>query len=263
MKLKSALIFSTVISASCNSNGSKNMLNPISINKEIEYKTDINPYPFVKKIPTPKGFARQENENNSFAFFLKNLSLKENTTVYLYNKQPKANQSAQFAIIDIPIGEKNLQQCADAVMRLRAEYLYEQKRFDEIIFIDNENTSYTFKPPYSKINFTKYLERVFGMCGTASLSKQLKEVNIFTNIKAGDVLIRGGFPGHAVLVLDIAENKEGKKIFLLAQSYMPAQDIQILNNPNNAAISPWYEIPEGNTVATPEYIFTKKELKTW
>jgi hypothetical protein len=81
------------------------------------------------------------------------------------------------------------------------------------------------------------------------------------DIKAGDVFIRGGTPGHAVIVLDVAINREsGKKIFLLAQSYMPAQEIHILNNPNREDLSPWYEEDFGDELITPQYTFTNNEL---
>ena len=54
---------------------------------------------------------------------------------------------------------------------------------------------------------------------------------------------------------------EKLKIFLLAQSYMRAQDMHILLNPVNEKLSPWYEITDD--IICPEYAFTKDELKTW
>ena len=101
------------------------------------------------------------------------------------------------------------------------------------------------------------------MCGSASLSKQLKPVIDFSDITPGDVLIRGGFPGHAVIVMDVAENIKGEKIFMLAQSYMPAQDIHILVNPADENLSPWYKVNDGMKIVTPEYLFYKNELKRW
>ena len=76
------------------------------------------------------------------------------------------------------------------------------------------------------------------MCGTASLSKQLKTKIDLKEVEPGDVLIRGGFPGHAVIIMDVGTNNAGNKIFLLAQSYMPAQDIHVLNNHSNKNLSP-------------------------
>ena len=188
--------------------------------------------------------------------------MKKDKTVYQFDGSIKYNQAAQFAVLDISVGKKDLQQCADAVMRLRAEYLYERKDFDKINFTDNNGKQYIFQNPHTRKNLDSYLDRVFGMCGTASLSKQLRTQDII-NVEQGDVLIRGGFPGHAVIVMDIAINDTGNKIFLLAQSYMPAQDIHVLNNPSNKNLSPWYEVNDETIIETPEYTFTKYELKRW
>jgi hypothetical protein len=102
------------------------------------------------------------------------------------------------------------------------------------------------------------------MCGSASLSKQLKPVADFSDIRPGDVIIRGGFPGHAVIVMDVAINAaSGERIYLLAQSYMPAQDIHVLKNPSDAGLSPWYKVSDEQIIQTPEYSFTMNELKRW
>jgi hypothetical protein len=63
--------------------------------------------------------------------------------------------------------------------------------------------------------------------------------------------------------MDVAENAAGKKIFMLAQSYMPAQDIHLLVNPADENLSPWYEVTEAQKILTPEYLFYKSELKSW
>jgi hypothetical protein len=215
----------------------------------------------IKAIPLPEGFERISGKEPGFGEWLHDLPLKTDKTVYLYNGTPKVNQSAQFAVLDISVGNKDLQQCADAVMRLRAEYLFATHAFERIRFTDNEGGIYQFETPYTKEHLQTYLQSVFGMCGTASLSKQLKPVKMM-DMQAGDVLIKGGFPGHAVIVVDMAQNASGEKIFLLAQSYMPAQDIHVLNNPNNENLSPWYALKEEN-VRTPEYYFTKEQLKSW
>jgi hypothetical protein len=161
------------------------------------------------------------------------------------------------------VGNKDLQQCADAVMRLKAEYFFTNQLFNKIVFYDNNKTVYAFTAPHTREHFTQYLQQVFGMCGSASLSKQLNTVNNFTNIQPGDVLIRGGFPGHAAIVMDVAVNAAGKKIFMLAQSYMPAQDIHVLKNPADENLSPWYEVTDAELIITPEYIFKRGELKSW
>jgi hypothetical protein len=81
-----------------------------------------------------------------------------------------------------------------------------------------------------------------------------------SDIRAGDVFIRGGSPGHAVLVMDMAVNAAGQKIFLLAQSYMPAQDIHILKNPGNPPFPWYYTVGADKLVVTPEWVFKWEEV---
>jgi Domain of unknown function (4846) len=257
MHFKLSLPLLLFCSFSCNNNAnSKNTIeNIIKATKTIPSKE--NDFLQIKNIPLPNGFERITNADNSFAAWLKNIALKKDKTVYTFDGREKYNQSAQFAVLDISVGKRDLQQCADAVMRLRAEYLFAQQKFSEIIFRDNGSGVYTFTQPYNRENFAKYLDKVFGMCGTASLVKQLKPKNNFSNIQAGDVLIRGGFPGHAVMVMDVAENGAGKRI------YMPAQDIHVLQNHMDGNLSPWYEVNENDVIQTPEYTFRKNELMQW
>ena len=64
-------------------------------------------------------------------------------------------------------------------------------------------------------------------------------------------------------MIDVAQNQQtGDKAFILAQSYMPAQNIHILKNPNNTETSPWYNLKEiENDIATPEWTFYSNQLK--
>ncbi len=236
---------------------------------EIQIKPSIsaiekneNPYLQIKEVPLPPGYTLINRSDDTFGKWLQQVKLKKNKTVYLFDGRPKANQEAQFAVLDFTVGNQNLQQCADAVMRLRSEYLFVQKNYKDIRFTDNEGKLYQFQAPYTYNKLQSFLQIVFGMCGSASLSKQLKSKPI-SSMEPGDVLIRGGFPGHAVIVMSMAENKDGKKIYLLAQSYMPAQDIHVLVNPLNEKLSPWYNLKEDELIHTPEYIFRKNELKSW
>ncbi len=223
----------------------------------------LNPYSTIGAIPPPPGFSRLPCNNSTYTAWLRQLRLKKNKTVYLFNGQPKTNQQAQFAVLDIPVGNKDLQQCADAVMRLRAEYLYAQKKLGAIDFSDNDAVHYRLPAGADRSVFDQYLEKVFSRCGTASLEKQLLPITDFESVTAGDVLIRGGHPGHAMQVMDIAVNKEGKKAYLLAQSYMPAQDIHVVINPASTQLSPWYEVDSSPRIETPEWDFLKSQLRKW
>lgn len=236
------------------------------------------------RIVVPEGYQRIAVAPDSFGAYLRTLSLcPHGTPVFYYNGQQKSRQGVHCAVLDIDVGTKDLQQCADAVIRLRAEYLYGKKQYNDIHFNftngfradytrwaggerikveGNKVNWYTaVSADYSYISFRKYLDRVFTYAGTLSLSKELKTV-AWNTMQPGDVLIQGGSPGHAVIVLDMAVHPEnGKKLFLLAQSYMPAQDIHILNNPGDTALSPWYELKEDTIIITPEWVFHSTDLK--
>ncbi len=258
MNSKTLLPALSILVLSCKANN----FSDTAKQKEKTAGKNANSYAVIDSIPLPPGYKGFAPKENSFAEWLGKIKLKESKTVYLFNGSKKLNQQAQFAVLDISVGNKDLQQCADAVMRLRAEYLFTANKFESISFADNEGGVYLFSQPYSREHLHTYLQKVFGMCGSASLSKQLRPATIET-IKPGDVFIRGGFPGHAAIVMDVAANAEGKRIFMLAQSYMPAQDIHVLANPMDKNLSPWYEVNDNNEIVTPEYVFKRNELKSW
>lgn len=230
--------------------------------EKVNRYTNDNPYRNVVDIPLPVGYSRVAYPAGSFSSWLRNIALKKDKRVFKFDGTLKVNQEAQFAVVDISVGDKDLQQCADAVMRLRAEYFYSLHQYSRIHFIDNNGRVYQFTQPYTRQAFNKYLELVFSMCGSASLEKQLSKHIVLPQVIPGDVLIHGGFPGHAEIVMDVATNKDGKIIYLLAQSYMPAQDIHILKNPTSF-LSPWYQVSEDLDITTPEYTFSVNALKRW
>ena len=236
-----------------------------------------------QRFTPPPGFVRSAVDSGSFAFFLRHLPLKPaGRKVLLFDGRTKENDGVYAAVVNLPIGKKDLHQCADAVIRLRAEYLWREKAYDQIHF----NLTNGFRVDYDRWRkgnrvkvtgnrsewelkaapsdaypvFWQYLELVFMYAGTLSLSKELQPVSM-ADLQIGDVFIRGGSPGHAAIVVDVATNEQGKKVFLLAQSYMAAQEIQILQNPNDTSQSPWYDANFGNTLNTPEWVFEKNELK--
>lgn len=222
-------------------------------------------YKIESRFIPPAGYKRIVQNPNSYGFYLRNLKLKKDgSPVKYYNGLPKLNLGIYDAVIDMELDKVNLQQCADATMRLKAEYLYKMKMYNKIYFnfiSDGKPRYYNkyAKGDYSYKKFRKYLRYVFSYANTRSLYHQSKKIDI-KNIKIGDIFLKTGRPyGHAVIVLDIVKNSEGKKMMLLGQSYMPAQDTQILKNPMNRKVSPWYEIKKG-VLQTPEWKFSHKDL---
>ncbi|RFZ91957.1 hypothetical protein D0C36_10945 [Mucilaginibacter conchicola] len=210
------------------------------------------------RFAAPSGYKKIVSAPGSFGAYLQTLALKPAGTHTLTYKGAIARTDPYTAaVIDMSVGTQDLQQCADAVIRLRAEYLYERKDYQNISFNFTSGFKCDFvhyangyryvkekwvlkgKKDYSRENFMRYLSLVFSYAGTISLQKELNAVTNANDIQAGDVFIKGGSPGHCFIVLQVAENASHQKKFLLAQSFMPAQNIQVLQNG-----SPWFTLHE-------------------
>ncbi|MDX2361430.1 MAG: DUF4846 domain-containing protein [Crocinitomicaceae bacterium] len=248
---------------------------------------DPNGTTLETRINPPSGYERVPAEPSSYEQYLRDLKLKEHgEPALMYDGTPKNGQDYVFiAVVDQEIGTRDLHQCADAVMRIRAEYLWQTKQYDKIHFNftngfrcdytkwmngqrvsikGNKTTWYNAGGPSNTYkDFWKYMELIFNYAGTLSLSKELLPKDV-KDLAIGDVFIRGGSPGHAILVIDVAIDPEtGEKLFLLAQSYMPAQQTQILVNHNKPIISPWYSEDFGSMLNTPEWTFESSQLMTF
>ena len=243
-----------------------------------------HPESIQRRIPAPPGYLRTPVEPGSFGEWLRNLPLKPTSApVVLFDGTPKRRQDVHQAVIDIDTGTRDLQQCADAVMRLRAEFLFASGRSSEIVFSFTNGSRAAFQkwsegyrpsvsgnvvrwtrvaaPDSSHPALRSYLDKVFQYAGSYSLSRELQQA-ASGSLQPGDVFIHGGFPGHAVIVVDAAVDSEsGKKVFLLAQSYMPAQNIHVLKNLDPKEPGPWYSVKHSGDLVTPEWIFDWKDLK--
>ncbi|HJZ42967.1 MAG TPA: DUF4846 domain-containing protein [Hyphomicrobiaceae bacterium] len=241
----------------------------------------------ASRIAPPAGFERRPAAPGSFAAWLRGLPLKPaGAPVLLFSGMPKFRQDVHVAVVDIDVGTRDLQQCADAAMRLRAEWLFASGRAKEIGFNDTGSAkpiafsrwsagerphmsgralswSRSAAPDAGYASFRRYMDTVFTWAGTYSLERELRPVPV-AEIEAGDLFIKGGFPGHAVMVADIAENRAtGEKRFLLLQSFMPAQEIHVLKNGQAPDGSPWYPLDFGASLITPEWLFARETLRRW
>lgn len=233
----------------------------------------------------PSGAVRANATAGSFAEYLRTLPLKpDGAPVHLFDGRMKGRQDLHAAVIDLSVGDKDLQQCADAVMRLRAEHLFAAGKGDAVAFNFTSGFRAEWKrwkagerivvkgnacswvksagPDASHAQLLKYLTTVFTYAGTLSLEKELADASEGP-LQPGDVFIQGGSPGHAVIVVDVARTADGRTLFLLAQSYMPAQEIHILRNPGDPAGGAWYEWQAGTELRTPEWTFAWSDRKSW
>ncbi len=230
----------------------------------------------------PDGYTRVEIAEGSFQQYLRDLPLKPHGSPVKHYDGSVKSLNVHEAVVDIDVGERDLQQCADAVIRLRAEYLYEKGLYSKIHFnftngfradyvtwmqgnrivVEGNRAYWVGRTGYSNDygSFRRYLDMVFAYAGTLSLAGEMNQVPV-AEMRIGDVFLKGPDPGHCVIVVDLAENKAtGEKLFIIAQSYMPAQDIHILKNPGDAGLSPWYALDFGGTLKTPEWTFSRDQL---
>lgn len=233
------------------------------------------------RILTPEGYSR--NEKQGLTQFLRDYPLKKDgSPVLLYDGSQKSNQQDHIAVFKLPIENVDLQQCADSIMRVYAEYYYQTKQYNKISFhfVNGFEAKYskwrqgykisisgnqckwvkTSKKHTSYQSFQQYLRIVFSYASTLSMEKESKQITL-SQIQVGDVFLKAGSPGHVVMIVDICEDENGKKAFLLAQGYMPAQEFHILKNPNHEK-NPWYYEEEVvYPFITPEYTFNEGSLR--
>ena len=234
----------------------------------------------------PENFEWSTEKPNSFGAFLLDFPLKKyGSEILKYNGTPIATQSLHEAVYDIDTGEKDLQQCADSVIRLYAEFLWKQNRKNEIAFhftngdlvkwsdyrdgfrayVNGNSVDYRKTAVYddSYQNFRNYLDLIYNYAGTISLTRETKPVNSTEHLKTGDILIIPGSPGHVVFIAGTCENKKGKKLFLLSEGFTPAQSIHLLKNPFDEEISPWYDLDvNSEKINTARFTFTPVNFRS-
>jgi Domain of unknown function (4846) len=233
----------------------------------------------------PVGFVRVPAADDSFGEWLRHLPLApEGTPVRFYDGREKPDQSEAAAVIDIDVGGANLQQCADTIIRLRAEYLFSRGATGDLAFDFTSGDRYRFqsyakgvtpavagatvtwrrgaRQGLSHDSLRRWLDIVFTYAGTLSLSRELRPVRRLSDAAIGDALVHGGTPGHAVLIVDLAvDPASGRKLALLAQGFMPAQSAHVLRNPFDSALSPWFALTDGQPIVMPEWMLRADELR--
>jgi len=204
-------------------------------------------YDTVGDIPTPMGYERIKANEPGFAEYLRSLPLKDRgTKVQLYTGGDSRFQILNYAVVNLPL-LSNAEQCADVCMRLRAEYLYHQGRYGDIRFKNVNGKTMRYDGGSSRKSFERFMRRVYGEASTFSLSRSLEQRRL-KDMQPGDVFVyparKGHKYGHAVMVVDVAVNKDGKKAFLLAEGNTPARNIHIMRNLKNPFRSPWFMLDE-------------------
>jgi hypothetical protein len=175
-----------------------------------------------------------------------------------------------FHVVKLPLVSGNLQQCADTAIRLRAEWLREQGREDEILFHATSGDAMPWsryrggEKAYEQDNrlswrrvepqsWDQYLQAVFMWAGTMSLSYDTVQDDFPS---AGDVLVLPGAPGHAVIIMAVA-NRSGEIFVLAGQGFMPAQSFHLVRGPHAG----WWRWDDGAQIGP--WTFPASSLRSW
>lgn len=234
------------------------------------------------RVNTPKGYKRVKYNTGSFEDYLRNYKLKPfNSKIINYDGSEYYWQIGHIGILDVPVPKNGLQQCADALIRIRSEYLWDNNRKDEIGFnftsghycswleyaegyrprINGNKVTFskTAKSNHTKNNFYKYLNLIYTYSGTLSLYNELPQITAIEKLKVGDMLIRGGTPGHIVMIADEVVNEKGEKLFLLFQGNTPAQSVHLVKNLEDTELSPWYDLKLNVEIGVSNYTFNNSK----
>ena len=223
------------------------------------------------RYPAPDGFERVELASDSFGAWLRGLPLAAPATPV------RAHDGKQLYDLDDPriaavstldVGSRDLQQCADVVMRLHAEWRWHLGQVDDLAYpsgggpipwsrylrgetpvVVGNSFRWRGGRPRQPIHaqFRRYLDQVFSWANTVSLARHATKPAP-DEVRPGDFFVLPGSPGHTVLLLDIARAPDGRTVALIGQSYMPAQSFQVLRAASGRV---WFELDAGRDVATP------------
>ena len=231
----------------------------------------------------PNGFERVPAESGSFADYIRRAELMPEGTKITYYDGSESN-GAQSAVFAFDVGNKDIQQCADMIIRVFSEYFYSNGEYDRINFHLTNGTLMKYTDwrggkrlmaagnfaamiriagyDDSYISFRRYLECVMNYAGTISLAAESRKISL-SELEIGDFLLIPGSPGHVVLVIDKAVNREGEHCFLFAQGYIPAQSFHVLVNPGSDGDMWYYESRMTEIIKTSPYTFYHDNIYRW
>jgi len=231
-----------------------------------DWEGDLPPMASLETcFPAPSGFARVEAAPGSFAGWLRGLPIRlDRASVRAYSGLPLPSHAV--AVVALDVGERDLQQCADTLIRLHAEWLWSTGRAGDTAyhFTSGDLSSWTawvsgerFRVSGSRVarvsgpprnedhaTYRQWLQHLFNYAGTLSLRLDSDPVSPARGLQPGDFFVDPGSPGHAVMILDVAETADGERLGLVGQGYTPAQELHVLADPSSRrAETAWFALP--------------------
>lgn len=234
------------------------------------------------RVNAPNVYKRVVYSETSFEDYRRIYKLKPfRSKIINYDNTEYFWQGGHIGILEIPVPKNGLQQCADALLRIRSEYLWDNNRKAEIGFnftsghycswikyaegyrpkINGNKVTFskTASAKHSKNNFYKYLNLIYMYSGTLSLYNELESIDA-KDLKIRDILIKGGSPGHIVMIADEVVNDNGEKLYLLFQGNTPAQSVHLVKNLEDKSITPWYQLENDAVIPVSNYTFSRAKF---
>jgi len=229
--------------------------------------------PLGDRFGAPDEFSRVRVADGTFARWLRSLpTVPERTTVRAHDGSDLDRPAA--AIVRMDVGRGDLQQCADSAIRLHAEFLWASGRAEDAAyhFTSGDRSAWAdwrdgerFDVSGSRVKrvrgsavsghsgFRGWLQHLFRYAGTRSLRHDSEPVAETDALRAGDLFLEPGSPGHVVMILDIAEDAGGRRVALLGQGFMPAEEFHVLRS-SDAKDGVWFVLPgPGESIRTPSW----------
>ena len=172
----------------------------------------------------------------------------------------ESDDSTVADLVAYDIKGRNLEQCMDILLRFRTEYLIENNRQNEIQFPLPDGLLLSWqdwangqrpkfkgahfylekigKPDSSYRNLRRYLNTIFEYSSTQAFYHYYKNIDP-ADLQIGDFIVRKGDKGHAVMIVDLAQDKNGNLIALIGQGDTPACQFYLLNYEKG---NPWFPI---------------------
>lgn len=229
--------------------------------------------PLEARFAAPAGFTRVAVAAGSFGEYLRGLPLAApGTPVAAFDGRTllAGDDARVAAVAALDVGTADLQQCADSIVRLHAEWrwaggardheyraasgtpmpfrrwLAGERATPDGATLRWEHKAKAIASP-AHADLRRYLDAVFMFANTGALARDAAKI-AREELRPGDFFVLAGNPGHAVLVLDVARAPDGRARALLGQGYMPAQRFHVLRA---SSASPWYTLDDAGGVQTP------------
>ena len=233
--------------------------------------------PLHDRFPTPVGLTRVAVDAGGFAAWLRDVPVRADRRTVL-DYRGRTVPAAAAAVVALDLGDGDLQQCADTIIRLHAEFMWATGRSADAAyhFTSGHQSSWPawlagerFHIQGARVErlagparredhatFRAWLQHLFRYSGTLSMALDSRSVGVDEAVAAGDFFVDPGSPGHAVMVLDVGVSRDGRRWGLVGQGYTPAQELHILT-------AAWPDVIEGVWFALPEGQHDTLEVPSW